>query len=250
MSIERATFLETGGSFPAAGVWNRIYVGSEFCPWLLPATDELDRLLDEAGRRDWAVTLATSCLTDESLQRAGALLEHSRDAGLEVVVNDWGLVDLAGARGWGFPLSLGRLLVHASVGSTAGPQGAADYLASSSLSSTRFVSFLLSLGIGRAEIDDPRHRAAGPLALSLHGPDRYITMAARCPWRCDGRRWESGPCPRPCRGREFRLARAGDGFILKVRGRAQFLTWAPDPASLELPGVDRLVWHPTPEAQP
>ncbi len=248
--MESAVFLEPGRPWPE-GPWQRVYLGSEFCPWLMPSPGELESALIESGRRGLAFTLATPYLHDEDLRRATTLLERLNGmAGAEVVINDWGLAEAAREGGLSPSLALGRLLVKATAGARAPDEGsgAAAYLAAGSLDAPAFIDFIREAGIVRVETDHLYPWSPGPgtgwrPAVSFHRPYGFVTLAARCPWRYAGGRWLDGPCPRPCQGRDFRWRRSEDGLTLTFRGRAQMMrrdgAGPPAPA-----GADRVVVHP------
>jgi hypothetical protein len=196
-----------------------------------------------------ALTLATPFLRDEDLDRVEQVVDLLAGPGFELVVNDWGLADLARERRWEVPLSLGRLLVKGSAGVPCRetPGDLNGYLTSGSLDAPSFIRFAREQGIVRIEADHlappSKGFASAGLPVSFHHPDGLVTIAGRCPWRFDGTRWAAGPCARPCGEGEFVLRRDEDGLELTVRGCAQLLRREGIPEAPSDRGIDRLVDH-------
>jgi hypothetical protein len=250
--MEKALDLEPGWPWPETGGWDRLYFGSETCPWLLPTNDEVVAARHESDRRGMSFTLVTPYLPEEAMERALALIEIMERMGpLEVVFNDWGLFEAIRERGCRLIPLMGRLLIRASVASPAArtapsPSG---YLGSGTLASKVFLSTLLEWGIRRVELDHvtlPSFAGVEGLAASFHHPTGLITLSGRCPWRFNGRSWTRGPCARPCREGDFRMIRHEDGFEVTVRGKAQLARRGGLPGAGEVPGLDRLVRHTGP----
>jgi hypothetical protein len=192
-----------------------------------------------------AFTLVTPWLDDMALTDMAALLRGLPDSrGLEVVVNDWGLLRLIRREGIPVEPVLGRLLVRGGpVANAAG--GGAGIIPAGNLDAPGFLELLTSLGVRRVETDGlappPSVRVAGGPVLTRHLGVSFVTLTRRCPWRFDGSRWETGPCSRPCLSGLFTLARE-DGLAVIHDGNAQFVrTGDPDMTG---GGFDRVVFHP------
>jgi hypothetical protein len=174
-----------------------------------------------------AFTLVTPWLDDMALTDMAALLRGLPDSrGLEVVVNDWGLLRLIRREGIPVEPVLGRLLVRGGpVANAAG--GGAGIIPAGNLDAPGFLELLTSLGVRPV--------------LTRHLGVSFVTLTRRCPWRFDGSRWETGPCSRPCLSGLFTLARE-DGLAVIHDGNAQFVrTGDPDMTG---GGFDRVVFHP------
>ena len=83
--------------FPFAP-FRRIYFGNEYCERLLPAPDQLRRMISFADQRQIPLTLTTPVCTDAAFPVIEALLDMLAPRS-EVVFNDWGLVPAIAARG-------------------------------------------------------------------------------------------------------------------------------------------------------
>lgn len=255
--MERAVFVPDLERLPPSCVgYSRLYLGSEFCSWRLPARDELHRVIAATRERGMAFTLVTPFLDEKGLHRALALVANlPEDGTMEVIANDFGFLEAIAERRWAGTVVAGRLLTRQRrgpgfqepVGATA---EALEALRGSALDSPRFVSFLSeTYEIRRFEIDNLLQGVAiGPLPpgvrLSIYRPWIIVTATRNCPWIFDGRRWQrEDGCPRPCRGQALRMEPAEGGRHLILGGCAQFLE-AGAGEEAAAPAVDRLVWQP------
>lgn len=243
----------------AGGSWDRLYLGSEFCAWRLPAPRRLRRAVQEARRRGLAFTLVTPFLDEEGL---GMVVELARTLpegeGTEVVANDPGLLEALAGGGWGGTLVAGRLLTRQRRGPGVQVFGepvpeAREALRASALDSAAYVEWLgETYGVRRFELDD-LVQGAGTVPvppgvrLSLYRPWLLVTATRNCPWIFDGRSWDRRRgCAAPCRGRTLRLEPEEGGRPLALGGCAQFLEHRSD-GPLP-PWVDREVHQPAPPA--
>jgi len=270
--MERAVFVPDLDRFPPPGEpCDRLYLGSEFCPWRLPSERELRDALAAATRRGLGFSLVTPFLDEAGLARTlplvGALPENPAT---EVVANDLGLIEALRAAGWRGTVVAGRLLTRQRRGpgfQSFGdiPPAAAAALRGSALDSPAFVELLGgACGVKRFEIDDLVQGVTLPalpagVRISLYRPYLLVTATRNCPWVFDGRTWgRAHGCARPCRGQTLRLvadpekappAQHGTGPSpegaarpLILGGCAQFLEHRNDAAPPA--GIDRIVWQP------
>lgn len=255
--MEQAVFIADLDRLPPFGErYDRLYLGSEFCHWRLPAPRELERAQQEARGRGMAFSLVTPFLDETGLRRTLALVRDlPADGETEVIVNDFGVLEAVAAAGWRGMLVAGRLLTRQRRGPgfqdprDASPDALAA-LRGSALDAPSFVSWLgATYGVRRFELDDLLQGVAiGDLPegvrLSLYRPFLLVTATRNCPWIFDGRVWqrEEG-CPRPCRGQVLDLEPAEGGRHLIVGGCAQFLRAEREEGDAG-PGIDRIVWQP------
>lgn len=186
---------------PREGGWDGLRLGSEGCAGLVPAPVPTGPPLcpGEPER----LSLVTPPLGPREFEevRAGALAAL-RAGWREVVVNDWGLLDVLGEEGRG-RLTAGRLLLRARRGpGESDPWGTLDeasrsYLAWGPLLDLALLDLLRDMGVSRLELDPPRHWQAIPEAegfsLTLHADHRLVTLAGNCPFTFDPARgrWRS-----------------------------------------------------------
>jgi hypothetical protein len=248
--MERALFLRPGEPLEPGPGWDRLYYGSESCPWMLPSPEELAGALEKAGSLGLPLTLVTPYLFDELMDDAERLLEALPGGG-EVVVNDYGLLRAVVESGNRLVPILGRLLVKRTVAPGSGEDSAGSlpgYLAATGLDSPLFVDFLRREGFGRVEIDHlpgDSLSTGETLPASYHHPLELITLTSRCPWRFDGRRWTRGPCSRPCLEGDIALNSPGGRLDNLLSGCAQYIRREELP-DLGGTAVDRLVIHRRP----
>lgn len=183
-----------------------LVIGSEFCAGLLP-TPAQAAAFNAAFRG--AVVLATPLLTDDGLDRVRALLRLYLRAGrgLEVVVNDLGLLELLRSSFRGkFKISCGRLLANRV---KIMPEAFAR-------------EFLGRYAIASFEADDPavlRRLKPYGLPVSWHYPLRYATVTRFCPWE---NRWAYA-CGRSCLGKTMPLKSPRVPKTLWLSGCAYFV---------------------------
>lgn len=79
---------------------NRLYIGNQFCPHLIPDQELLSALLEKAQSEQLAVTVVFSYMREEQIAHTGKLfaqLAHwcrKMHSQLEIVANDWGMLSL------------------------------------------------------------------------------------------------------------------------------------------------------------
>lgn len=172
---------------PSGGIkGDLVYLGSEFCPNLLPTPAAFGRARRLFKRR---VVLVTPFLTDKHLPAVEAVMKEYGSAGekLEVAANDLGLVELAARRYAGkVSVTAGRVLTREL-----------------SWSSDDFLRrFLPANGIGRVEADSremlDRYLRVGGLSITCHVPYAFAAVTRFCPWE---KRWVDEKCGFSCLGR-------------------------------------------------
>ena len=115
MKMEKAIFITNPANlkYYKPG-FSRIYFGSEFCQTLIPTVESLERALDFARSKNLEFSFVTPFVTESGLyclEEIFGFLE-SRVENCEVIVNDWGVLEVLSRRYKGFVLSLGRLLTR------------------------------------------------------------------------------------------------------------------------------------------
>ncbi len=78
--------------------YDRIYFGGEFCQHRIPMDHELERILNLAEKQEKKLTLLTPVCNEAALDRIRKILENYGEKlerfGFEVVINDWGVMEL------------------------------------------------------------------------------------------------------------------------------------------------------------
>ena len=181
---------------PPSDTYGRLYFGSEFCQHLLPSIEDIEQASVLAAAQGWRLTLLTSYSTDsfveQTIEVVGAALKAA-PVGLEVVVNDWGLLRRLGVE---FDTQITRILGRGlnrmmrdprvpDVGPEhLGGDALPDTWQQSSMHSRGFITLLESLGVSRIESDVPLTGLAelppSPLHTTLHAPWGMVASGRVC----------------------------------------------------------------------
>lgn len=245
---QRALFLhQLPDTLPPAVA--RIYAGAEFCPWRLPTTAELHTFLIWAHEHGCAFSLVTPVLIEplrNSLRATLQVILPTLSARDEVVISDWGTLDLVRGLCPEVTVVVGRVLsgqkrdARTVVLEMSAAQRA--HFQQGSWYSAPAVELLRELGIRRVELDNLLQGVAAlPAGLqgTLHVPYAMVTSSRNCPFRRPG---SAEPCPRPC-GEVFTLRAADCPEPLLQGGNTQFLRSDRLPDNLASLGIDRIVEH-------
>jgi len=246
--LDRALFLHAPPDTLSPGI-TRLYAGAEFCPWRLPGSPELWRMLQRAHELGCAFTLVTPVLIEplrESLHDTLARLLPAFAAGDEVVISDWGALELVREIDPAVPVVLGRVLS----GQKRDPRTVELELTTAQLEHFRrgswyaapAVALLGELGIQRVELDNLLQGVAPlPAALrgTLHIPYAMVAASRNCPFRRPG---SAETCPQPC-GEVFTLTASDSAYPLLQGGNTQFVRNDRLPDDLSALGIDRIVEH-------
>lgn len=186
--------------------WDRVYVGSSFCPGLLPSARRVAALFGAGAR---AVTVLTPFVTDAQLAVVLGKVGGMFRGGLrpEIAVSDLGLLQALRSGPCGAAaFTLGLPLSH-------------DFLR---MPGSFLKKFFARHGIGGLETDEFEMvgcLAAAGIKVSLHYPLRYMAMSRCCPWT--GRMLA---CTRPvCAGRKDVLTARGAAAPVIMSENAYFL---------------------------
>lgn len=233
----------------ASGPCDRIYLGSETCEELIPTAQQVRRISETAEGR--AITLVTPPCTDEGLERIGRLLGSLPDD-MEVIFNDWGVLDLLGG---GFRPVLGRLLLTVRRGfRRAGLERLSaemlSFVRHSNLASPELQAFLLEIGVRRVELDNVVQglelRLDGAIRASLYVPYVYVASGRKCLFHRiatgSDETYRSGSgCGRPCRDLSLWGGLADPLERVLISENAHYYENALVPEDLAALNVDRIV---------
>lgn len=246
--MERALFLN---SLPVSlsGRYDRLYFGSEFCPWTFPDAGPIIAALEMAREAGWLFTLATPVVSEPFLpllEKSLAEILPRLGEGDEVLVSDLGTVELLQQLDAQVPMVMGRVLS----GQKRGPRICGISLTNEQLAyfqagswySAEARALLAEMGIDRIELDNLLQGIAPLPGLqgTLHYPYAMVTSSRNCPFVKPGR---AGRCAVPC-GDVFVLETPQTKVPLYQGGNTQFLRNDALPEGLEDLGIDRVVWHP------
>jgi hypothetical protein len=231
-----------------AGV-ERLYLGSEFCPWTFPDLDEIRRGMQLARNAGLPLTLVTPVFGEFFTDRLQSILTQILPDFLptdEIVISDWGAYLLIKKIAPQQEVVLGRALS----GQKRGPQildlplssEQLEYFQASRFYSSEARQLLNELGVRRIELDYPPQGISAipaPLQATLHSPFAMVTSSRNCPFRAgDGARGCSARC-----GEVFTLKSPQNPLPLLQCGNTQFVAIREIPVNLVELGVDRLVTH-------
>lgn len=192
---------------------DRLYIGNQFCHFLLPDEKLLFGMMDKAYREELAVTLAFPCLRDFQTKKWEKLLQKVenwakiREVKVEILVNDWGMAQLVKEAGNCLKPCLGILLnkqkkdprIRYKKGSIRG-------LGENNLQAEFYRNYLYrSFGIERYEWESCGYPQSFPEGKnSLHLPyyqtntSQYCPLYASCLEGDRGRQKLPETCPRYC----------------------------------------------------
>ena len=262
-SVTAAVSVHSAAMVNAWAPWvTRVYLGWEFCPNLFPSRVRLLEMAWAAWQSGVEATVATPFLPESSYDHIATTVRSLADrwsswtgGRLELVVNDIGLLsELRTAAN--VELVAGRMLNKqrrdprvAEVSETLPPEFA-QYLRSSSSSSSLFLKWLGCVGIKRAEFDNS---PAGfvpvdsSIARTLHFPFAYVASGRNCAWAAAAGENAGNydvPCKQECQVGPAFLKTPGLRFTLHSFGNTLFFRHDDLHPAIDLLAPDRLVYTP------
>lgn len=199
----------------------RLYIGNQFCPHLIPDWEKLKELLDKAEREHLSITLMFSYLREERIADTRKLLDQiaawcdRAQTRIEIVAGDWGMFSLICERKTWFEPVPGVLLnkrrKDPRVRYKIGVSGEHEPPAENALNSSFYRAYLKkAYGITRFEQESCGYCIQLPEGKnSIHFPfyqtntSQYCPLYARCKEGSRGRQREMEVCPRYCRDYVF-----------------------------------------------
>ena len=266
--------------------YSRLYFGNEFCERLIPSAHHLGQILSYVRKRNLDFSLVTPYVTNDGLKRIEGLFKLLKSIGIscEVIINDWGVLNLLNRDYPNLTPVLGRLLTKQKRGPRlakllkrqAHPRLVKDpqnpkvrqlvfqkklpldldpYYKGSNTSSVPIIhNFLISQRIKRIELDNiaqglflelPKDK----ISASVYTPYIYITTTFFCPTAgCDEKKkslLKIKPCQRQCQKYLFRLRHRTMPKVIFLKGNT--LVYKNSRLSIKKlkdSGVDRLVYEP------
>jgi hypothetical protein len=242
--------------------FTRLYFGAEFCERLIPSRQELETALRSASERSLGFTFMTPFVTNRGLELLEKLIhllaQFRPDA--EVVVNDWGVLQLLRSQYIQLKPVLGRLLNKSKRGPRIMnifeqlPAETKEYFQGSNLDVPAAVRFLKQQGIERVEFDNLLQgislKGSDPgIHTTLYLPFAYISATRFClTANCDDTEKKDAigvfPCGRECLKYSFNLYNPVMTLPLIRRGNAVFFIHESIPDVITRQQVDRIVVQP------
>lgn len=168
--------------------YNRIYVGADSCPNLLPKKSEIEAYFEFAKTNNLKITLLTSFCFDKHIEEfkkiIPLLVENKDKLDIEIVINDWGI--LQEIKNLNFKLVLGRLLTKQKKGPRV--ENILHTLSPSQLQAYKqvpaefFEDFLIENNFIRIEIDNTIAGIDynGKLPATLYYPYVFVSPSSFC----------------------------------------------------------------------
>ncbi len=245
--------------------WNkkytRLYFGNEFCQRLIPTAEDLDYVINFAKKNKIGLSFVTPYVTDEGIGRLEPLLGllNKKLPESEVVINDYGTLELMQENKFKLKPVLGRLLTKQKRGPRIInimdklPKPAIDHFRKSNAEVPIFQEFLIKNGFERVELDNLLQGieddfSKSKIKASLYYPYAYVTTTRFCLTSiCDKKDAVPGihPCKRECQKYgPFKLTNKYMPVPLLLKGNTQFFENKKLPKDLKEKGIDRLVYEP------
>ncbi|MFA5114470.1 MAG: hypothetical protein WC469_00185 [Candidatus Omnitrophota bacterium] len=265
--------------------YRRIYYGVEFCERLMPTPYDLSKVTDFILRNNLKLSLVTPYVTPRGLENAVALFDflNSRRLQPEVIINDWGVLNVLRRKYKNLIPVLGRLLNKQKRGPTLItllkerknsspvylydpkrrsivyqnklPKGIEYYYKTSNVLSMPIIQdFLYNLDIKRIELDNVGQGflsdlPKGKISASVYVPFVYITTTFYCPSAgCEDNNTASlklKPCHKECQKYIFKLRHPAMPKVIYLKGNTQFYKNRYLSINmLKRAGVNRVVYEP------
>ena len=177
--------------------WNskyaRLYFGNEFCQRLIPTKEDLDYIIDFVKKNNIKLSFVTPYVTDEGVERLEPLLEllDEKLPESEVIINDYGTLELMQEKKLKLKPVLGRLLTKQKRGPRIInimdklPKPAIEHFKKSNAEVPIFQDFLVKNGFERVELDNLLQGieddfSKSRIKASLYFPYVYVTTTRFC----------------------------------------------------------------------
>jgi len=240
---------------------DRLYFGHEFCQRRLPSREDLCSAVAHARERALDFTFVTPFVTNAGLVLLRELIDEltgrAPDAGLEIVVNDWGVLHFLRREHPGVTIGLGRLLTKQKRGprllriADRIPAAAVDHFRRSNVDVPHTALFLKKMCVARVELDNLLQgiRRDNGLTASLYHPYGYITTTRLCLMMQGERAGKNlrslGTCHRECLKYTVNLTHQDQPVDILLKGNTQFFRNDALPRNLQALNVSRLVHTPS-----
>lgn len=246
--------------------WNkkytRLYYGIEFCERLIPTTKELCKIIRFVIKNKVEFTLVTPYVTESYLKKVNYLLgmTERKIPFSEVMINDWGVLNVLNKKYKKLRPILGRLLnkmkreprVLNILNKL--PNECIDELKTPEITVKSFREILKENNIKRIEFDNVLQGIKNVnikkygFKGSLYLPFAYVTTTRLCLANyCGEKNYDYVgifPCQKECQKFMFKLTHKTIPVPLILKGNTQFFKNKKMPVNLEGIGIDRIVHQP------
>jgi hypothetical protein len=259
--------------------YRRVYFGNEFCQKLIPTQKTLEEVLKYTQRKNLGFTFLTPFVTDAGLGTLDKLflfLVNNLNSP-EVVINDFGVLDLINEKYRQIQPILGRLVFRQKrdprlINIIRGNQKTKTYTSSkgykvivlpksipsalkeayskSNVDFPEVKGFLLRKKIKRIEVDNLLHGVLLDLpkeiSASIYVPFGYITVTRYCPMLTEKQKNQRiTKCNKECQKYFYKLRASCMPKVIYKKGAAQFYKNDTFPVKKwEMMGIDRIVYEP------
>ena len=240
--------------------YSRLYFGNEFCEHLIPNVEVLTAVLERCKDKNMALSVVTPFVTDAGIEKLKKILDFLRikEVDLEIVINDFGVLDLVQSEKYDFNLVLGRLLSRQKrdsridVVSNKLPAGLKQHFSFCYLDREEIIELLLDFGIKRIELDNLssgiRRSQNRRLKASLYYPYAYISTTRLCPARKIFKKNFHlrlvEDCNKECRHGNMILKNKSIPYDIILKGNTYFRYIDKLPLDLDVLGIDRIIYQP------
>ncbi|MDO5517551.1 MAG: hypothetical protein Q4F66_08340 [Clostridium sp.] len=199
---------------------SRVYIGNEFCHNLFPDVHLLIKMMDRAKIKKLGITLCFTYMRDCFIEKTEEIINkvymwcREHNTSIEIVINDWGMLELIKDKSDYFKICLGVLLNKRKKDPRymykKGYEENKNLMAENSLNSSIFTEFLKDNKVERYEYENCGYRmdiAEG--SHSLHMPfyvtntSQYCPLYAMCKNQDRGKQQLVVSCPKYCRDYVF-----------------------------------------------
>ncbi len=260
------------------GRYQRIYWGVEFCQNLIPNLIDTEKVLRFINQNNLRVTLVTPFVTERGLRRLNEMFKwfkKQKVKNLEIVVNDWGVLECLHTEFNGFfEVVLGRLLVRQQRDpaiknvlekqlpfAVKGKEGKIriivhkipnkryqEGIKASYVNSPLLVGFLSKFGIRRVELNNliqGLNLEGIKFKKSIYTPFVNISTSRFCPMETRFQKiYRINVCRKECQRYYYILRNRAVPKIIYKRGNTTFYKHSLDIKKILNAGIDRVVFQP------
>ena len=243
--------------------YTRVYFGNEFCERLIPSLNQAQQIVSYVRKKKLDFSLVTPYVTNQGLKKVKTLCEFLRKESIdcEIIINDWGVLNLVNRQYLNLTPVLGRLLTKQKKGPRLAellkrkirewfiqnsrsseektivfqmklPSDLDPYYKGSNVMSVPLLhNFLIRERIKRIELDNTVQGLSlelpqGKISASVYTPYIYITTTFFCPTAgCDQKNkslLKIKPCQRECQRYVFALRHKSMPKVIYLKGNTQF----------------------------
>lgn len=169
---------------------SRIYIGNEFCAFLLPTPKEINKIVPLLWEMGYQVTFCLPAVMEKQLEFVFSCLltlENlciDNDKRIELVFNDWGTAYETKKKYVSFDLCMGRLLNRSKrdprIQGKLGFESHQEIYGRNNLELDDYSLWLRRLGVNRCETDDIFLSQKTRENISFHFPEYQISTAQNC----------------------------------------------------------------------